>query len=65
MLYEAVNGYSIVFSGAILKTNLTKVFGDLRGVANFTFTKVKDIADLNEMDAVKDKAGHFKMGILC
>jgi hypothetical protein len=57
MFYEAANGFSVVFSGATLKSNLEKR-GDLR----YTFKRVGSFVELLSMD---EDSTQKKISVLC
>ncbi|KAL8672161.1 MAG: hypothetical protein Q9168_003360 [Polycauliona sp. 1 TL-2023] len=48
MLHEAINGYSVVFTGAILRSDSNKLFSQ---TGLFELKKVPDIAALNDFDS--------------
>jgi hypothetical protein len=57
MLYEAVNGFSVVFTGAVLKQNLEK-----RGDLKYCFRKVESLDELLNVDADESRK---VIGVLC
>jgi hypothetical protein len=57
MFYEAVNGFSVVFTGAVLKTNLEN-----RGDLDYSFKKADSLDELVAMD--KDESQKV-IGVLC
>jgi len=57
MFYEAINGYSVVFSGVILKTNLGR-----RTDITFSFRKAHSLAERVDMDA---DGSQKLIGVLC
>jgi hypothetical protein len=60
ILFEALNGYSVVFSGAILKTIVPKLFG--RNALRTGFTSMK----VGNLDAlIKSKEKDDVVYILC
>lgn len=61
LLYEASNGYSVVFSGAIFRSNVNMMFSS---AVELDFVKVKDISTLNKM-ALVNKDRHRTVGIIC
>ena len=65
MLHEAANGFSMVFSGAVFRSNIAKMFPENESPGDLKFVKVKDIAELNEWAPVKTNHNGEKVGILC
>jgi hypothetical protein len=57
MFYEAVNGFSVVFTGAILKKNLEK-----RADQEYCFKKVDTLDELQAMDADESQK---VIGVMC
>jgi hypothetical protein len=57
MLYEAVNGFSVVFTGAMLKKNLEK-----RGDMKYCFRKVDSLDELLNVDSDESQK---VIGVLC
>ncbi|PVH71390.1 hypothetical protein DL98DRAFT_596984 [Cadophora sp. DSE1049] len=57
MFHEAVNGFSVVFTGAVLKTNLKK-----RGDLDYSFKKAGSLDELVAFDADESQK---VIGVLC
>ncbi|KAI4280405.1 MAG: hypothetical protein L6R38_004500 [Xanthoria sp. 2 TBL-2021] len=60
MLHEAINGFSVVFTGALLRSDSTKLFLQSKQ-RNYSFKKVPDIAALNDFES----HGFDQIGIIC
>ena len=66
MFHELINGYSIVFSGAILTCNVAKIFPPTPMNVKLKFFKVKDIAGLHNVALEKDNKGQgISIGVWC
>lgn len=66
MLHEIMNGYSIVFSGAFLSSNVWKLLPATPTTGRWKFSKVKDVAGLNSVALEKDHRGQATtVGIWC
>lgn len=60
MFHEAINSFSVVFTGALLRSNSTKLFFQEREWI-YSFKKVPDIAALNDLES----SGFNQIGIIC
>lgn len=60
MLHEAINGFSVVFTGALLRSDSTKLFLQSKQ-RSYSFKKVPDIAALNDFES----HGFDQIGIIC
>ena len=66
MLHELVNGYSIVFSGAILTCNVAKIFPPTPMNVKLKFAKVDDVTGLRKIALEKDnKRQGNSIGVWC
>ena len=66
MFHELINGYSIVFSGAILTCNVAKIFPPTPMNVKLKFCKVQDIAGLHNFAIKKDNRGQGNsIGVRC
>ncbi|KAK0511167.1 hypothetical protein JMJ35_006719 [Cladonia borealis] len=66
MFHELINGYSIVFSGAILTCNVAKIFPPTPMNIKLKFFKVEDIAGLHSVALEKDnKRQGNSIGVWC
>ena len=66
MFHELINGYSIVFSGAILTCNVTKIFPPMPMNIKWKFSKVRDIAGLQNVALERDNKGQgINIGVWC
>ena len=66
MFHELINGYSIVFSGAILTCNVAKIFPPTPMNVKWKFFKVKDVAGLHNVALEKDNKGQgISIGVWC
>ena len=65
ILHEAANGFSMVFSGAVFRSNIAKMFLENGSPGDLRFVKVKDIAELKELAPLKTNHNGEKVGILC
>ncbi|KAI4191388.1 MAG: hypothetical protein LQ346_004764 [Caloplaca aetnensis] len=63
MLHEAINGFSVVFTGALLRSDMNHLFSSKRS-RPFDFKKVPDVAALNNF-STKTTRDCGKIGILC
>ena len=55
----------MVFSGAVFRPKIAKMFSENEPPGDLRFVKVKDIAELNELAPVKTNHDGEKVGILC
>lgn len=65
MLREAANGFSIVFSGVVFRSNIANIFPENESPSDLRFVKGKDVAELNELAPVETYHNGEMVGILC
>lgn len=65
MLQEAMNGYCIVFSGALFRSSLREMFPLVRSAQTFKFTRVNGVTGLNKLAAENGTEGQGEIGIIC
>lgn len=66
MLHEVMNGFSIVFSGAVLSSSMGRIFPKTPSVGRWTFVKVGDARGLNDAMPVRDSRGQASVvGVWC
>ncbi|KAL8881884.1 MAG: hypothetical protein Q9192_007695 [Flavoplaca navasiana] len=58
MLHEAINGFSVVFTGALFQSDSNRLFSERN---RFKFKKVPDVASLNGFGS----CGYDQIGIIC
>ncbi len=64
ILHEAINGYSVVFTGALLRSDLNKLFSDAKSCI-FSLKKLPDVAALNAFSGSKEAQTFQQIGIIC
>lgn len=57
MCHELISGYLILFSGAMLTCNVTKIFPPMAMNMKLKFFKIKDIARLHNVALERDNKG--------
>ena len=66
MFHELLNGYSIVFSGAILTCHVARIFPPMPMNVKLKFFKVKDIVGLQNVALERDNKGQgTSIGVWC
>ena len=61
MLWEALNGYSTVFSGAVFRRNYERMFGELEEV--WRFRQVDDVSEAARVEA--EDVTQKTVGVIC
>ncbi|KAL8838914.1 MAG: hypothetical protein Q9170_001951 [Blastenia crenularia] len=64
MLHEAMNGYSVVFTGALRRSDMNKLFSRKK-TTNFSFKIMPDVATLTFSATSRDFQATEQLGIIC
>ncbi|KAL8913864.1 MAG: hypothetical protein Q9172_007205 [Xanthocarpia lactea] len=64
ILHEAINGYSVVFMGALLRSDMNELFSDAKSCI-FSLKKLPDVAALNAFSGSKEAQTFQQIGIIC